>query len=190
MSSHPFVMVGSASKPGQSFSVGTLRAFHSKKFLFQISEKPLAQWKVHSSCTDQTKATASLVIVLVSRIQISGPGENNFVKWKETFRSDRLDQIRSVSVKGSHSQGETIRACAKAGWVQCFFFLSAGRVTLLHETGFLYIKGINFRIRNCNREGIRENLKILEFLSAGRVTLLHETGFLYIRELTFSDTKL
>ena len=97
---------------------------------------------VHSSCTDQTKATASLVIVLVSRIQISGPGENNFVKWKETFRSDRLDQIRSVSVKGSHSQGETIRACAKAGWGQCFFFLSAGRVTLLHETGFLHIKGI------------------------------------------------
>ena len=55
-------------------------------------------------CTDQTKATASLVIVLVSSIQISGSGENNFVKWKGTFRSDRLDQIRSVSVKGSHSQ--------------------------------------------------------------------------------------
>ena len=80
--------------------------------------------------------------MLVSRIQIIGPGENNFVKWKETFRSDRLDQIRSVSVKGSHSQGETMRACAKAGWGQCFFFLSAGRVTLLHETGFLHIKGI------------------------------------------------
>ena len=79
--------------------------------------------------------------MLVSRIQIIGPEENNFVKWKETFRSDRLDQIRSVSVKGSHSQGETIRACAKAGWGQ-FVFLSAGRVTLLHETGFLHIKGI------------------------------------------------
>ena len=56
--------------------------------------------------------------------------------------SDRLDQIRSVSVKGLHSQGETIRACAKAGWGQCFFFLSAGRVTLLHETGFLHTRGI------------------------------------------------
>ena len=66
---------------------------------------------------------------------MSGPGENNFVKWKRTFRSDRLDQIRSVLVKGSHSQGETIRACAKAVWGQCFFFL-------LHETGFLDIKGI------------------------------------------------
>ena len=48
---------------------------------------------VHYSCTDQTKATASLVIVLVSRIKMSGPGENNFVKWKGTFRSDRPDQI-------------------------------------------------------------------------------------------------
>ena len=36
----------------------------------------------------------------------------------------------------------TIRARAKAGWGQCFFFLSAGRVTLLHETGFLHIEGI------------------------------------------------
>ena len=52
--------------------------------------------------------------------------ENNFLKWKETFRSDRLDQIRSVSVKGSHSQGETMRACAKAGWGQCFFFSRQG----------------------------------------------------------------
>ena len=34
---------------------------------------------VHFSRTDQIKATASLVIVLVSRIQISGPGENNLI---------------------------------------------------------------------------------------------------------------
>ena len=120
LSSRPFVMVGSALYPGQRFSVGALRAFHWTKI---PSEKPRAQWKVHSSCKDQTKATASLVIVLVSRIQIIGPRENNFVKWKETFRSDRLDQIRSVPVKGSHSQGETIRACAKAGWGQFFFSL-------------------------------------------------------------------
>ena len=46
-------------------------------------------------------------------------------------------------VKGSRSQGETIRALAKAaGLGSVFFFLSAGRVTLLHKTGFLYIKGI------------------------------------------------
>ena len=34
------------------------------------------------------QATARLVIVLVSRIQKSGTGDNNFVKWKGTFRSD------------------------------------------------------------------------------------------------------
>ena len=89
--------------------------------------------------------------------------ENNFFKWKETFRSDRLDQIRSVSVKGSHSQGETIRARAKAGCVNVFFFLSARRVTLLHETGFLHIKGIKtFGCKTCNREGIRKNFKIFK----------------------------
>ena len=43
------------------------------------------------------------------------------------------------------------------------FFLSTGKVTLLHETGFLHVKGIKtFGIRNCNREGIRKNFKILE----------------------------
>ena len=43
---------------------------------------------VHSGCTDPTQATARLVIVLVTRIQKSGTG-NNFVKRKGTFRSDR-----------------------------------------------------------------------------------------------------
>ena len=98
--------------------------------------------------------------MLVSRIQIIGPEENNFVKWKETFRSDRLDQIRSVSVKGSHSQGGTVRACAKAGWGQCFFSLSTGKVTLLHETGFLHIKGI--KIFGYEIVVDRKNFKILE----------------------------
>ena len=44
---------------------------------------------VHSGCTDLTQATARLVIVLVSRIQKSGTGDNNFAKWKRTSRSDR-----------------------------------------------------------------------------------------------------
>ena len=51
--------------------------------------------------------------------------------------------MRSVSVKARIAKTRTIRACAKAGWGQCFFFPSAGRVTLLHETGCLHIKGIN-----------------------------------------------
>ena len=44
---------------------------------------------VHSGCTDPTQATARLVIVLVSRMQQSGTVDDNFVKWKGTFRSDR-----------------------------------------------------------------------------------------------------
>ena len=39
--------------------------------------------KVHSGCTDPTQATACLLIVLVSRIQKSGTGDNNLVKWKD-----------------------------------------------------------------------------------------------------------
>ena len=44
---------------------------------------------VHFDCTDPTEATARLVIVLVSRMQKRVAGVNNFVKLKETFRSDR-----------------------------------------------------------------------------------------------------
>ena len=44
---------------------------------------------VHSSCREQTQATARLVTVFVRRIQKSGPGVNNFVKRKGTFRLDR-----------------------------------------------------------------------------------------------------
>ena len=56
-----------------------------QKFRFEISEIPRA----HSSCTDPTQATARLVIVIVSRTQASGTADNNFVKWKGTFRYDR-----------------------------------------------------------------------------------------------------
>ena len=43
------------------------------------------------------------------------------------------------------------------------FFLSARRVTLLYETGFLHIKRIKtFGYKTCNREGIRKNFKILQ----------------------------
>ena len=44
---------------------------------------------VHSSCKDPTEATMHLVIVLVSKIQKSGTGDNNFVKWNGSFWSDR-----------------------------------------------------------------------------------------------------
>ena len=44
---------------------------------------------VHFACTDPTQAAARSVIVLVRRRQKIDTGDNNFVKWKETFRSDR-----------------------------------------------------------------------------------------------------
>ena len=47
---------------------------------------------VHSGCTDPSQATARLVIVLVSRIQKSGTGDNNFVKLKRDISVDRNDQ--------------------------------------------------------------------------------------------------
>ena len=43
---------------------------------------------VHSGCTHPTQTTTRLVIVLLSRIQKSVSGDNNFVKWKGTFWSD------------------------------------------------------------------------------------------------------
>ena len=46
--------------------------------------------RVHAGCTDPTWTTMCLVIVLVSRIQKSSTGNNNFVKWKGPFQSDQL----------------------------------------------------------------------------------------------------
>ena len=59
--------------------------------LNSISEIPRAVlWlNCDSGCTDPTQATARLVIVHVGRIQKSGTGDNNLVKWKGAFRSER-----------------------------------------------------------------------------------------------------
>ena len=57
-----------------------------QKFRFEISEIYEPNGSLHSGCIDPTQATARLVIVLVTRIQGSSTGNNNFVKWKETFR--------------------------------------------------------------------------------------------------------
>ena len=59
-----------------------------QKFRFEISEISRANETVHIRCTDPTQATAHLVIVLVI-IQKSGTGDNDFVKGKGAFRSDR-----------------------------------------------------------------------------------------------------
>ena len=59
--------------------------------------------KVHSGCTDPTQATARLDIVLASRKQKSGTGDNDFVQWKGTFRSNRpkwKDRSKWTTFKG------------------------------------------------------------------------------------------
>ena len=65
------------------------------KFRYEISEILSAQWnstfRLHRPWT---QATARLVNVLVSRIQKSGAGVNNFVKWKGRFPSDRPEMTR------------------------------------------------------------------------------------------------
>ena len=64
-----------------------------QKFRLKFRKFHVPNKTVHSSYTDPTQATARLVIVLVSRIQKSGTGDNNFVNWKKTFRSDRTVKV-------------------------------------------------------------------------------------------------
>ena len=91
LSSHPFVMVGSASQPGQLFSINTLRAFHSTKILFEISENPRAQWNVtfrlHRPNQSHREFGYRLVIVVVSRIQ-----------HRSCLLTNKLHQVQLVTV--------------------------------------------------------------------------------------------
>ena len=73
---------------------------------------------VHSGCTDPTQTSPRLGIVRVSRIQKSGTGDNNFVKWKGTFRSNQpkwADRSKWTTFKGGpiifrSNRTETVRS--------------------------------------------------------------------------------
>jgi len=65
----------------------------NKNFGLKFRKFHLSNGTVHSGCTDSTKAIARLVFVLISRMQKSGTGGNNFGKWKGTFRSDRPSTV-------------------------------------------------------------------------------------------------
>ena len=58
---------------------------------------------VHSGCTDPTQPIARLVIVLVSRIQKNGTGDNNFVMERDTsVRATEIeDRSKWATFKGS-----------------------------------------------------------------------------------------
>ena len=76
-----------------------------QKFWFEISLISLAQWNGTFQLHRPNPATAHLVIVLASRIQKSSTGNNNFVKWKGTFRSDRPkwpDRSKWTTFKAGH----------------------------------------------------------------------------------------
>ena len=75
----------------------------NKNSSFKFRKFRLPNRPVHSGCTDPTQATPCLVIILVSRIQKSSTGDNNFVKWKGTFWSDWLKWPARL-VKADHLQ--------------------------------------------------------------------------------------
>ena len=52
----------------------------------------------------QTQPKPQHVIVLVSRIQKSSTGNNNFVKWRGTFRSDRKKTFRAGPEYSGHTK--------------------------------------------------------------------------------------
>ena len=70
---------------------------------------------VQSSWTDPTQTTAHLVIVLESRIQKSGTGDNNFVKWKGTFRSNR-PKWPDCSKRSTFKAGSEYSSWTKSKW--------------------------------------------------------------------------
>ena len=72
----PFYVVKSKAKLLGAFHSTIFSVFFNKNFRkFHVPNET-----VHSCCTDPIQATVGLVIVLVSRIQKSGTGDNNFVK--------------------------------------------------------------------------------------------------------------
>ena len=84
----------------QKLLMNTVKYYKFKKYFTKHQALPIQQFlkfqkfHVHHGtaylgCTYPTQATAHLVIVLVSRMQKSGTGQNNFVKWKGTFWSNK-----------------------------------------------------------------------------------------------------
>ena len=88
--------IGYLKKTPQCSSVPGRFPFN-KNFGLKFRKFHVPYGTVHSGFTDPFQATACLLIVpSASRIQKSGTGENNFVKWKtngKDFRSDRLKWV-------------------------------------------------------------------------------------------------
>ena len=68
-------------------SPGVLNSIQ-QKFQFEISLIPHAQWN-GTLWLHRPNPSHSMFNVLVSRIQKSSTRDNNFVRWRGTFQSDR-----------------------------------------------------------------------------------------------------
>ena len=75
-------------KLGEGGSPGALSI--QQKFWFEISEIPRGEWNGTFRLHRPDPSHHVLAIVLVSKIQKSGTGDNNFnfVKWNGTFQTD------------------------------------------------------------------------------------------------------
>jgi len=73
----------------KNISLNIKRFLFNKKSSLKFQKFHVRHGTAHLGCTYPTQATAHLVIVLVSRMQKSGTGQNNFVKWKGTFWSNK-----------------------------------------------------------------------------------------------------
>ena len=71
----------------------TRGAFHSQKFRFEISE--ISQQPIFTCPVE--RYIFQFHRLLASRIEKSGTGGNNFVRWKKTFRSDDWNDQTSQS---------------------------------------------------------------------------------------------
>ena len=65
---------------------------------------------VHSSYTDPIQAAACLLTVLVNRIQKSGSGDNNFVKWKRDISVQLTKMTRPVKEDHLQSRSRIFRS--------------------------------------------------------------------------------
>ena len=133
-----------------------------------------------------SKATR-LVIVLVSRVQKSSTGDNNFVKWKGTFRSDRPkwpDRSKWTTFKaGPEYSGRAkpkwsvpfvvpIENSGVLGWMESAHWLYFR--WLAHYTGFYsgWCSHVTLKLKQLSRRRQREHQKKVTLIS--QATTLHE----------------
>ena len=133
-----FVVCSKMTKPMGFCQTSILRgAFHSD---LKFRKLHVSNETVHSGCTDQTQATARLVIVLErSRTQKIGAGDNTFAKWKGTFRSK--SHLQSWFRILRSDQSEMVRSICRTNRNFRNFGLNGKRPRSLFTEIHVYCKG-------------------------------------------------